>query len=175
MPEDTSIKKFLRSVKTRKTDTTKVLDAIFSDPVSLKNLNYHGQLLAEPIYNASLPPWAKTLIQSKLGALTQPAGIEPPDPNKVVAHIERWETSQRQAMQNAFVYAIQNGHIIQFFWELHYGTNEEIIISPDPAVDALGQGDVITVTFRSPWKNVREEASTGQVYVGVGKVGDPKE
>lgn len=154
MPEITAIPKFLESVRTGETDTTKALDNLF------KNVAGRRQALMTHADMAHLRK-AHSLRRSPPSGV--PAGwwrahlptLQPLE----LTHLDDWPETLKENVRVKLVDAINNGRAIKFLWELCDGNAEQTDIK-DP-----GPPRRITVTFRSPRSKMRVTANSVTVTI----------
>lgn len=141
MPEESTIKKFVKAIQTGRTHTTKALDSV--------DFNPHLGALGTPNVVDTLPDWAR-------------AGLQPPLSDAELDHIDSWPKDQKELVRQAVVTATQAKRKVQFFWELHSGTNEATDIQ------GLGGTGTVTIIFRSPRSKVKVSMATfGDISVDV--------
>lgn len=154
MPDITAIAKFLESVRTGETDTTKALDNLFKDVASRRQaLRAHANMayLRTPHSLDRNPPQnvAAGWWRAHLSTL-QPLEL---------AHIDAWPDKLKENVRDKIVHAIDNGRGIKFLWELCHGNVEDTDIK-DP-----GPPQRITVTFRSPRSKMTVAANSVSITV----------
>ncbi len=152
MPPATKMKDFVDALRTGKTKTMHSLDKLFQNAPTQTD----HPLKSDPDFtderfkkrNAldSLPAWAKTKLKDNL-----PPPVPDATFNLIVKHIDDWPNSQKEDMRSKLVEVINENRRVDFFWELHRGENEGIVI------EDTGPGGAVTITFRSPRKKVRFE------------------
>lgn len=158
MPDHTPIKKFIKTLRTRKTDITRSLDELFDMAYrdELKNHPDIGTFKSTPDVLDTLLPWAREALQRP----PRPGVIRDPVSDEELDHIDSWPNDQKEKVRAKLAYAIDNGRAVFFFWELYRGDVEHVAIDDPPNGDAIG------ITFYSPFDNVTE--ATGDVKVKVG-------
>ena len=158
MPTGTNPREFAKAIKDRRTKTTRALKKLFTNAkryqgtADFNRLNRNDALNAvvDADGNRQLPNFAKTWLSNDSPTLS---ALE-------LRHIGEWPDDQKNTVRKALVDAIKNDRTVTFFWELHDITGvEELTLIDDP--DLSGG---ITITFRSPRKNV----SGANVTVKVG-------
>jgi hypothetical protein len=158
MPPATTIKKFIESVRDRKSEIAVTLQDAgvkCNDPNDPQYPAYRDELRdAIEKWNPTQPLSAEMIDLLKL------------DP-KMVKHIHDWQASptvDMQIVKDAALDAIgQNPRNIEFFWEIEpgAGTNSKNVVDHPP------QG-TITVTFSTPRGNVSKKGIThGEIKVDI--------
>jgi len=137
MPEGTSAGKFLKAVKYRQTDLTKVLTKLFKDPLKLANADKYqvvrealateNALLStqEATWKTVLKPFMKKRIKAHKPI---DEGFESNQiRNKIIDHIEDWPNNPggvngkeqlRKVLTAVIAAAPTESHPVQFLWEL---------------------------------------------------------
>lgn len=154
MPDDTDIQKIKEALRTGKTDITRALDRLFTnpDPGSPHPLKGHQNFVAMDnggpgiLDNLANIPGVDRMLLDR--------GVSPGE----IDHINDWPNGQKESVREKLLRAVNDNTPIHFYWELHHGGKEETDIQ-DP--DQAGE---ITVTFRSPWAN-----ASGNVIIRVGQ------
>ncbi len=153
MPDDTDIQKIKEALRTGKTDITRALDRLFTNP----DPAVQHPLLGHPKFGAMDAGGPGILDNlANIGGVDKillDRGVSPGE----IAHINDWPNGQKESVRLELVKAVKGNIPIHFYWELHRGGQEDTEIQ-DP--DQAGE---ITVTFRSPWAN-----ASGDVIVKVG-------
>lgn len=158
MPESSPPRKFIESLRTGRTDTTKALDQAFTSPGSIATDPAYAELWAEVqrknglhvgTNRDHLPPQAKAVLRA--------AGLK----KRELDHIGEWPPKQKELVRKRLVNAINTNRRIHFIWQLHGGDKEDTDFKDD------GVGD-ITITFHSPQKNVSINAAGTNIKVKVG-------
>jgi hypothetical protein len=148
MPEMTNLRKFITSLQTKQTDTTKTLTTLFSKPgrhqthAHIRDLRTTGAL-------DTLPDWAR----AELGSLS--AGE--------LDHINQWPSLQKESIRQSLVKAIDSNRNVLFRWELYGGAAEATDIQDS------GAGDIV-IMFRSPQSRVKltSTVNLGEITTDVG-------
>lgn len=151
MPEQTPLRKFMRSLETKVTDTTKALDGAWQALGAAGRAQLLGSLAGESL--TPLPPQLEALLRNHgLG-------------DKEIAHINAWPDSPKQQVVSWLTTVAANDGVV-FRWELHAENNEAAVAAPSPPVPGPGQ---VTITFRSPQTKVHLWTSPtfGEVNVSV--------
>ncbi len=133
---DMTYDEFNEFVATGQSPATKTLNVLFASPAALKEHDEYPNLIK---------PGALNNFSDGLKALL---GNE-------AENMAKWPGDQMERMRQKLVYAIDNNKPVHFFSKLYNGEAEEIEFQ-DP--DAQGH---ITITLRSPWKNVRVSVIVG--------------
>lgn len=151
MPETSTIRKFIAAVQTGRTNTTKALEMLFTNPGRHRTHTNFGDLSVAGALNKPLAAWAKAVLRA--------LGLSDPE----LAHIEDWPDTEKEEVRKALVVAIQADRNVRFLWELH-----DVAGSDNRVTNVDGPGD-ITVTFRSPRANVRltSTVNLGEIIVDV--------
>jgi hypothetical protein len=158
MPDHTPITKFIKTLRTRKTDITRSLDEIF-------DMTYRDELKNDPNIDRfkntadvlnTLPQWARDVLQRP----PRPGIIRDPVSDEEIDHINDWPDDQKERVRLKLVEAIDNDRGVHFFWELYRGDVEHVAID-DPA-----SGEDLNIIFYSPYDNITE--ATGEIKVRVG-------
>jgi len=152
MPEQTPLRKFMKSLETKVTDTTKALESAWQAmPASER-----AALLASLSSAASLTP-----LPGNLETLLRNHGLG----DKEIAHINEWPNQPKQDAV-AWLIAVSANNNVAFRWELHGGGGEVAAADPSPPVPGPGQ---VTITFRSPQTKVTlwPAPTFGEVNVSV--------
>jgi hypothetical protein len=154
MPTTTAIRKFLESVRTGETDTTKALDELFKNVAGrrralmahadMAHLRKAHSLDRSPPSGVSAGWWRAHL------STLQPLEL---------THLDDWPEKLKENVRGKLVHAIDNGRPIKFVWELCDGNAEQTDIK-DP-----GPPQRITVTFRSPRSKMTVTANSVTVTV----------
>ena len=140
MPEPSTIKKFVESLKTGETNTTKVLEKLFGSQQALQALSNHPNVTNGDLAranalssgaNGGLPVWAKQELQGQGPASGLLGGLRLSD--KELEHIDSWPAPQRDRVRGALAAAVSSGNPVHFSWELHAGNAEETE-PPAPAI-----------------------------------------
>ncbi len=158
MPDHTPITKFIKTLRTRKTDITRSLDELFDMKYrnDLKNHPDIGTFKGTPNVLNTLPQWARDALQRP----PRPGVIRDPVSNEELDHIDNWPNDQKEKVRVKLAHAIDNDRAVVFFWELYRGGVEHVAIDDPP------NGEPISITFSSPFDNVTE--ATGEIKVKVG-------
>lgn len=155
MPESSSPRKFIKSLRTGTTDITKALALLFKSPNNIKsNAPLWAELQAPNGLHAAASPHLRPEAKAALIA----AGLGP----KKRKHIGEWPPDQKELVRRTLVSAINTNRRIHFFWELHGGEHEVTDIKDD------GKDGDLTIIFRSPQRNVSIDAA-GDIQVKVGR------
>ncbi len=143
MPDMSTIKTFVKALKTGMTKTTKALD-------KCDYASHLDELRKPHALDKPLPGWARGALQ-------------PPLSDAELDHIDDWPDGQKDLVREAIVTAAENKRKLQFFWELHSGTDEETDIQ------GLAGAGTTTIRFRSPRSKLRVSMATfGDISVNVG-------
>jgi hypothetical protein len=165
MPPTTKMRTFIHSIKTRKTHTTNVLDAIFRDPahaktyVNMMNRLNTADALDDPIVDWAFPAnWPNKPLAVALykHGLTQRIEYD---------HLQAWLDAMDSVAKNTFRQKLYDtvtaDKSLEFFWEL---TNEQ-----DEAIaDDNTSPNVRVFTFKSPRSKVTLHTTDDDVTVSVG-------
>jgi hypothetical protein len=137
MPEvNMTYDEFNQFLATNQTAATSTLNVLFAAPATLTQ---------HPEYENLRAPGALNNFSPGLRALL----------GEEADNMAKWPGDQMERMRQALVTAIRENRPVHFFSKLYNGTGEEMDIqNPDP------QGH-ITITLRSPWKNVRVSVLVG--------------
>jgi len=150
MPEQTPLRKFIRSLETKVTDTTTAFEQAWRSQDAA-----HRAAIIAPLTAGS------TTLPGPLETLLRSHGLG----DKEIAHINAWpdEPKRRAA---AWLAAVTLQDDVAFRWELHGGDNEDVAVSPTPPVSDTGP---VTITFRSPQQKVHLSGAPtfGEVNVSV--------
>jgi hypothetical protein len=158
MPDHTPISKFIKTLRTRKTDITRSLDELF-------DMAYRDELLIDPNIDTFkntpnvldiLPQWARDILQRP----PRPGIVRDPVSEEELDHIDSWPNEQKEKVRRKLVDAIDGGRAVYFFWELYRGDVEHV------GIDDVTSGECINITFFSPFDNITE--ATGEIQVSVG-------
>lgn len=158
MPDITSVDKFVKSLQTGRTDTTKALDLLSQQNLRADAADWDLLQTPRSLDRPTSPNaprgvavgWWKKYLE-------QPAQQPPPLPSQALKtaeldHIDDWPDEQKEKVRETLVFAQLNKRKIHFFWELYRGEYEATeIVNPDPDT---GPGADITVTFRTPGSKV---------------------
>lgn len=154
MPDQTDIQKLKESLRTGKTDITRALDRLFTNPdpsaqhLLLGESHFVAMEQGDPdILDdlANIPGVDQMLLDR---------GVSPGE----ISHCNDWPSDQKKEVRLKLIKAVNSNIPIHFYWELYRGTKEATEIQ-DP--DQVGE---ITITFRSPWAN-----ASGDVIIKVGQ------
>ena len=150
MPDMTNIRKFITSLQTRETDTTKALTKLMTKPGRHKTHPKISELRTTGTLD-KLPDWVRT----ELGNLGLTGGE--------LDHIDQWPNDQKERARQFLVQAIDGDRNVRFYWELHGGAAEATDIQDS------GAGDIV-ITFRSPQQKVRVSSlvTVGEISTDVG-------
>ncbi len=122
---------FNRFRRTGITNTTQALDALYrAKPAAVV-----AALSATSAFGGLPDPYLTALRQRGLSA-------------EEVKHIRDWPDSDKERVRGAVLTAINTNQTVRFAWKLYDGSKELTTIrtaGPDP----------ITITFYSPWSNLR--------------------
>ncbi len=144
MPVASTPRELAKAVRTRRTKTTRALKKLLTNPGQHRGTADFNRLTRRNALNRPLRSWARNRLQN-LSA-------------DELNHIDDWPDEGKEKVRQALVDAILNNRAVRFFWEVHPGQSEVTLIeNPD-----MTGG--ITITFRSPEKNVQG----GNVTVKVG-------
>lgn len=150
MPEQTPLRKFIKSLDTKVTDTTKALDG------GWQSLGAAGRAaMLTSLAGGSLTP-----LPEDLETLLRNHGLG----DKEIAHINAWPDAPKQQVLSWLAPVASNDNVV-FRWELHGGGNEDVAVQP-AAPSAAAK---VTVTFRSPQAKVHLWAAPtfGEINVSV--------
>jgi hypothetical protein len=160
MPEVTEVRKFIKSLQTGMTDTTKSLGALFAND---SNASEHP-LKSDPDFTDekfkkanvldSLKDWAKTKFRDNL-----PSPVSDAKFDLMVQHLDAWPKQAKENVRKSLVDAINRNIAVSFSWELYRGEYE------DTPIESLGSG-AIAITFRSPRKKL-SQPSDNDIVVDV--------
>ena len=141
MPIGSTAKQFAMALKTKRTKTTKKLDALFKAQAP----GLVAALRATSPFTGLPEPFLSALSGEGLSPLE-------------LDHIHDWDDGQKESVRDTLVAAIDSTppRKVRFFWELHDGPAELTLIDPS------GAGP-IKITFFSP----RSKVGGGPVFVDV--------
>ncbi len=122
---------FNRFRRTGITNTTQALDALYrAKPAAVV-----AALSATSPFGGLPDPYLTALRQRGLST-------------EELEHIRDWPDSDKERVREAVLNAINTNQTVHFAWKLHTGSKERTTIR------TTGPG-AITITFFSPWSNVR--------------------
>ncbi len=157
MPQVSTIKDFLYSLKYKQTATTEALKKIWDERgdddvaphLGSPGLRDANHLVSGP--GGKLPDWVdKALRKRGLG-------------DGEIDHINEWPALAKEEVRLAYIKAIDDPREIEFEWELHDGHD-----SDNPIPPVTGPTDPIKVTFRSPRKNLSKSSLTvGEINTSI--------
>lgn len=174
MPDTTSIKKFINTLRTGKTDITRVLDELFANPNYVRTNSGCAPAFNALDSNANsldpLHPDIEALIRDRLTDLPQdsPTAID-----GLIDHINNWYDpgdADKTTLRDWLLEAIYDplNIPVHFFWRLDASLKNEkhIRIKNDP----LNHNNT-SITFYTPEDRVTYEAVTieGEAQVRVGR------
>lgn len=137
MPPYSTLKTFVTSLKTGRTNITESLDRLMTNPGRHLTHAHFADLQVENAFNAPLPGWARTALRS--------SGMTEPE----IDHIDVWPDVQKEAVRQKMVAAIESDRPIRFRWELYGG---------DAPVNEAGEDQetgATVIVFRSPGNGVK--------------------
>jgi hypothetical protein len=136
MPQVSTVKKFVKSIQTGQTDTTKALTLLCLERAAVAG---HLAELETPGALEPLPAWVEDALRARgLG-------------DGEIQHIKDWPSVPKDKVREALHQAVQDNRVVEFRWELHGGAD-----SANTVDNLSGPADEpIRVTFQSPQKNVR--------------------
>ena len=149
MPPYSTLRTFITSLQTGRTNITESLERLMSDHGALKQHPHFQDLRQGGAADSPMPVWARAALRA--------SGMSKDE----VDHIDRWPDPQKDAVRGALVTAVDGARAVHFLWELYDGNDAETEVR-DP--DASGG---ITIIFRSPRSGVQLTPSIGWVHVEV--------
>ncbi len=150
MPPYSTLKTFVTSLKTGRTNITESLDRLMTNPGRHLTDAHFADLQVENAFNAPLPGWARTALA---GCGMSQAEID---------HLDVWPDGQKEIVRQQMVAAVRSNRTIRFFWEMHGGVDAVNEVREDREA-----GGTIIV-FRSPGHGVRlHHPNFGAVHVQV--------
>jgi len=158
MPDHTPISKFIKTLRTRKTDITRSLDELFdlANRDDLKNDPNIDTFKNTPYVLDVLPQWARDALQRP----PRPGVFRDPVSDEELEHIDSWPNDQKEKVRLALANAVNTDRAACFFWELYRGDVEHV------AVDDPSEGGSVNIVFYSPYMNITE--ATGDIKIRVG-------
>ena len=167
MPEKSSIKKFVEAVKTGKTKTTKVLNAVFENKTAAYNGStlFDASHLGQARFLDDLRAPDLDLVRDELrkpGKSDPELALDDAD----LDHMNSWSPDEKEKVRKALVDAVgasgAASRNIHFSWALYDGGDSKT------DVDDPGPPGDIVVRFLSPRKNVDKSGFTyGEINVKI--------
>ena len=143
-PNRQAVKGFFNDLREGQTRVTRLLQEMFGDPGAHQESPNLPALKTPGAFDGPLPQWARRALAD--------AGFTEEDIN----HVDEW--TEKEAVREALVNAIEGGTPISFSWDPHRGKSSSTEIDAD--------GTQIVVSFRTPLSTIREsEDASGAVSV----------
>src|SRR3990170_6944554 len=150
MPPASTIKTFLKALRTGRTHFTEVLDGIFTSPGNLPGL-YPGE------YHEFSQPHALDTPLRQTSPLVAAFLLSQGMSSQEIDHMDKWPDTVKEQVRVALDNnAIKTNTPFKFFWELYDGAASDAVIGAN------------TISFRSPRAGLDVSAVTfGDVSVQV--------
>jgi hypothetical protein len=137
MPAYSTLKSFVKALRTGDTNITQCLERLANDRA--KRAQYTSDINALHAGVGQLPGWLRNeMVQ---------AGMSQPE----VDHVERWPDAEKEKVRLQVVEAINHDGNVHFSWELFDGEDPMSEVRRD-------QNQDVRVVFRSPRKGVKLSA-----------------
>jgi hypothetical protein len=134
MPAYSTLRTFIDSLRTGRTNITTTFDALLLDRAALREHPEWPTFRDTPVLNGPMPQWLRNILST--------AGIRDIE----IIHIDQhWPAAQKELARQWIAAAIEEDVPLSFSWELHDGT--------DPVNEQREEGR--RIVFRSPRDGVR--------------------